>query len=85
MIQKKSECLILAGGLGTRLKKINPLKPKPLIPILDKPFLHYQLNFLKNSEIKNILISTGFMGNQIEDFIKTLKNSKFNSLMYTRK
>lgn len=73
MIQKKSECLILAGGLGTRLKKINPLKPKPLIPILDKPFLHYQLNFLKNSEIKNILISTGFMGNQIEDFIKTLK------------
>jgi D-glycero-alpha-D-manno-heptose 1-phosphate guanylyltransferase len=73
MTQKKSECLILAGGLGTRLKKINPLKPKPMIPVLDKPFLYYQLIFFKNSGIKNILISTGFMGDQIENFIKTLK------------
>ena len=75
MSDTKFECLILAGGLGTRLKKINPLKPKPMISVIDKPFLHYQLNFLKNSGIKNILISTGFMGDQIEDFIKTLKIS----------
>lgn len=78
MTLKKFECLILAGGLGTRLKKINSSKPKPMILIGDKPFLHYQLNFLKNSGIKNILISTGFMGEQIETFIKNLKISNLH-------
>ena len=72
MAQKKFECLILAGGLGTRLKQINPSKPKPLIEILQKPFLFYQLNFLKNCGIKSILISTGFQGDQIDNWIKNL-------------
>ena len=70
MLNKNSfECLILAGGYGTRLEKINPSRPKPMISVLHKPFLHYQLNFLKNSGIKNILISTGFLGDQIKSYI----------------
>lgn len=72
MSQKKFECLILAGGFGTRLKPINPSKPKPLIEISQKPFLFYQLNFLKNCGIKSVLISTGFQGEQIDNWVKNL-------------
>lgn len=69
MKKENYECLILAGGQGSRLRKINPLKPKPMIQVLNKPFLYYQLKFLKNSGIKNILISTGFLGDQIKSYI----------------
>ena len=41
---KIPELLVLAGGFGTRLKKIVSSVPKPLAPIGDKPFLYYFLN-----------------------------------------
>lgn len=58
---------ILSGGLGTRLGELTRNTPKSLIQIAGKPFLEYQLDFLKKAGIENILLCTGHMGKQIEN------------------
>lgn len=64
-----SQCIILAGGLGTRMYPITQKYPKALIPVLNKPFLDYQLNYLYNQNIKNIIICTGYLSELIIDFV----------------
>jgi len=41
------EAILLAGGKGTRLRPLTIHTPKPIVPILERPFLHYQLDLLK--------------------------------------
>lgn len=57
---------ILAGGLATRLGSLTKGKPKSLIQIQGKPFLEYQLDFLKEGGIKNIVLCIGYLGEQVE-------------------
>ncbi len=45
------EAIVLAGGLGTRLKSVLNDMPKPMAPIENKPFLAFLLNYLKEEEI----------------------------------
>jgi D-glycero-alpha-D-manno-heptose 1-phosphate guanylyltransferase len=52
--------IILAGGLGTRLKSVLPDTPKCLAPINNKPFIGQLLNFLKNQGINKFIFSLGF-------------------------
>lgn len=54
------EAIILAGGLGTRLKNVIHNIPKPMAPINNKPFLEYQLNYLKSYGIRQVVISVGY-------------------------
>lgn len=72
MNKNEYECIILAGGKGSRLQSIDPSRPKPLVSILGIPFLNYQLKFLYKQGIRKILVSTGYMHNQIEDYVKNL-------------
>ncbi|MFN0118615.1 MAG: sugar phosphate nucleotidyltransferase [Elusimicrobiota bacterium] len=51
--------IILLGGLGTRLRPLTILKPKALLPILNKPFLSYQFDLLRRSGIKNVVLAAG--------------------------
>ena len=62
------QIVILAGGLGTRLGKLTRNTPKSLVRISGKPFLEYQLEFLKKGGIENILLCTGHMEEQIERY-----------------
>ena len=62
------QIVILAGGLGTRLGKLTRNTPKSLVRVSGKPFLEYQLEFLKKGGIENILLCTGHMGEQIERY-----------------
>ena len=41
------KALILIGGLGTRLRPLTVNVPKPILPVLNKPFLHYQISALR--------------------------------------
>jgi mannose-1-phosphate guanylyltransferase len=50
------QSVILAGGLGTRLKSVLGDVPKPMAPVLGKPFLEYQLLALKRSGIREVLL-----------------------------
>lgn len=59
---------ILAGGLATRLSPLTDKVPKSLIEIDGEPFLSYQLDFLKNSGVKDIVLCVGYLGDQIERY-----------------
>jgi D-glycero-alpha-D-manno-heptose 1-phosphate guanylyltransferase len=64
----KSDLIILAGGLGTRLQHILPGIPKPMAPINDLPFLQYLLLYIKKFNPKRIILSVGYENNQIVSY-----------------
>jgi D-glycero-alpha-D-manno-heptose 1-phosphate guanylyltransferase len=59
------EAVILAGGLGTRLRKTVPDLPKPLAPICGKPFLEILLKNLSEKGLTRAILSLGFMSEKI--------------------
>lgn len=58
----------MAGGKGTRLQSVAKDIPKPMVKILDKPILEYQIISLKESGITDITIIIGHLGNVIQDY-----------------
>ena len=54
--------------MGTRLRPLTHEVPKPMIIIRNKPFLYYQIIYLKRSGIKNILLLVGYLGDQIKNY-----------------
>lgn len=63
------QVVILAGGLATRLNPLTQSQPKSMIRVSGRPFLEYQLEFLKQqSIIDSILLCTGHLQEQIEDY-----------------
>jgi D-glycero-alpha-D-manno-heptose 1-phosphate guanylyltransferase len=60
--------IILAGGLGSRLKTVIADLPKPMAPVNEKPFLDYQFRYLKYYGIKNLIISTGYLSEKISSY-----------------
>ncbi|SHH26893.1 HAD-IIIA family hydrolase [Thermosipho atlanticus] len=64
------QAVILAGGLGTRLRSIVKDVPKPMAKIGKRPFLEYQIYLLKKVGITNILILIGYKGSIIKDYFK---------------
>jgi len=63
------QCVILAGGIGTRMKTYTDQIPKALIPVDGKPFLSYQLDYLAAQGIAEVLLSIGYKGDMIRDHI----------------
>lgn len=59
---------ILAGGWARRLGVLAEEYPKSLVQIAGKPFLEYQLDFLKKGGIKDVVLCTGHLGEQIENY-----------------
>lgn len=60
------QAVILAGGIGTRLREIVSDRPKPLAEIDGKPFLEYQIDFLKKYCITDLILCIGYLGEKIE-------------------
>jgi len=54
------EAIILAGGLGTRLRSAVPSLPKPMAPIKGKPFLGYLFDYWLHQGIKHFILSVGY-------------------------
>ena len=60
--------MILAAGLGTRLRPLTIHTPKPIVPIFDRPFLHYQLDLLKQvPDIDEVILSLNYQPRRIEE------------------
>lgn len=66
--------VILAGGLGTRLRPLTLVTNKHLLPVYDRPMIYYPIECLLNGGISDIMIVTG--GEHAGDFLKLLKNGK---------
>jgi mannose-1-phosphate guanylyltransferase len=62
------QAVILAGGLGTRLWPLTKTVPKPMVPVGGKPYLEHQLRVLHDQGIRDILLLTGYLGEQIEEY-----------------
>ena len=62
------EAIVLAGGLGTRLRSVVSDLPKPMAPIGDKPFLEYILKYLQKNGIKRAVLSVGYKWETIKEY-----------------
>jgi D-glycero-alpha-D-manno-heptose 1-phosphate guanylyltransferase len=65
------EAIILAGGLGTRLRSVVAELPKCMAPVADKPFLHYVIRHLRSNGIDQFIFSTGYKSEVIIDYLET--------------
>jgi NDP-sugar pyrophosphorylase family protein len=61
--------LILAGGKGTRLRPLTVYTPKPIVPVMNRPFLLYQIDVLKRSGIEDIILSLSYQPDKIEHLL----------------
>jgi len=77
------QALILAGGLGTRLRHVVSDRPKPMALVNGKPFLEYQIEFLRKNNIDDIVLSVGYMSEKIEKHFGSGKNFGI-SIRYVR-
>lgn len=73
------EAIILAGGLGTRLRSVIADTPKCMAPVAGKPFLHFVIDFLQKSGIRHYIFSVGYLHEIIEEYLV----NKYPRLDYT--
>ena len=66
--------VVLAGGLGSRLRPLTAVTNKHLLPVYNQPMIYYPIQTLVNAAITDIMIVTG--GNSAGDFLKLLGNGK---------
>lgn len=60
--------VILAAGRGSRALPLSMKYPKPLLPVLNRPILEYQIEALKNAGINEVIIVIGFLGDKIKKY-----------------
>ncbi|MEZ5365655.1 MAG: sugar phosphate nucleotidyltransferase [Bryobacterales bacterium] len=63
------QCVILAGGLGTRMRPLTETMPKFLLPVNGRPFADYQLAWLAGQGVDRVLLLIGYMGERIEKHV----------------
>jgi len=65
------QCVILAGGLGTRMSHRTADRPKAMIEVAGEPFIRHQLQLLANAGIADVVICVGYLSELIEDEVST--------------
>lgn len=76
------QAMILAAGLGTRMRPLTDHTPKPLLRVAGKPLLEHQINRLIDAGVDSILINISYLAEQIEDFIASRLWPVFITLSY---
>lgn len=62
------EAIVLAGGLGTRLRSVVSDVPKPMAPIGGRPFLEYLMVYWRQQGVERFILSVGYLHKKIEDY-----------------
>ena len=62
------KAVILAGGLGTRLRPYTKSLPKPMLPLGGKPILEYEIEWARKNGIKEIVLCVSYLRNKIQDY-----------------
>ena len=63
------QALILAGGEGTRLRPLTSTVPKPVVPLVDRPFIAFMLDWLRTHGVEDIVISCGHMASGVRNVL----------------
>ncbi len=64
-------CIVLAGGLGTRLRGVVADRPKCLAPVGSRTFLEIQLDALRAQGVRDLILSLGYRAEQVVDWLRT--------------
>jgi mannose-1-phosphate guanylyltransferase len=59
------QALILAGGEGTRLRPLTSTMPKPVVPLVDRPFITYMIEWLRGHGVDDVILACGFMADGV--------------------
>jgi NDP-sugar pyrophosphorylase family protein len=62
------QCLVLAGGLATRMRPATETIPKLLLPVAGRPFADVQLRWLADAGVTDVVLSIGHLGHRIRDY-----------------
>jgi NDP-sugar pyrophosphorylase family protein len=83
---EKVTAVILAGGFGTRIKHLLGDLPKPMAPVLGKPFVEWIVRFLAAQKIQNIILSTGYLAETVEKYFQSqpVKNVRVTCVSETK-
>lgn len=73
------EAVLMAGGEGKRLLPLTESTPKPLLKVGEKPIISYNIDRLKSFGVKRFHFTLNYLGNQIEDFVNSHAEEKFES------
>lgn len=65
----RTQCVILVGGLGTRLGPLTATIPKALVPVAGEPFVDHQLRWLAANGVDAVLFSIGHLGAQLREHV----------------
>jgi mannose-1-phosphate guanylyltransferase len=63
------QAVILVGGEGTRLRPLTVTVPKPVLPLVDRPFLVYMLEWLKRHGVDDVIMSCGFLATSVRNVL----------------
>ncbi len=63
------QALILAGGEGTRLRPLTSTVPKPVVPLVDRPFIAFMLDWLRGHGVDDVVMSCGFMASGVRNVL----------------
>ena len=63
------QALILAGGEGTRLRPLTSTVPKPVVPLVDRPFIAFMLDWLHGHGIDDVIMSCGFLASGVRNVL----------------
>jgi mannose-1-phosphate guanylyltransferase len=63
------QALILAGGEGTRLRPLTSTIPKPVVPLGDRPFISYMIEWLRRHGVEEVILACGFMAEGVREVI----------------
>jgi mannose-1-phosphate guanylyltransferase len=63
------QAVILVGGEGTRLRPLTSTVPKPVVPLVDRPFISYMLEWLSRHGIDDVIMSCGFLASGVRNVL----------------
>src|SRR5918994_4160535 len=72
------QAVILVGGLGTRLRPITFDVPKALVPLRNRPFMGYMLDFLRNGGLDGAVLSLGYLPTPIQEYLAGFDLDEFS-------
>src|ERR1700736_3741330 len=63
------QAVILVGGEGTRLRPLTSTVPKPVVPLVDRPFISYMLEWLREHGVDDVVMSCGFLATSVRNVL----------------